>query len=80
MIRYKERKESWTYSPELTEFVPKFVPTTPVHVHDLLALFVHVAVAVAPTLRQVTDAKVLEPSETMRRRDGRCIFFKRLDL
>jgi hypothetical protein len=51
-----------TYSPPLTELLPKFDPTRPVHVHFLLALLVHVAVAVAPILRQVIarvpDARV----------------------
>lgn len=42
-----------TYSPPLTVLVPKLLPTTPVHRQVLLAELVHVAVAVAPTVRHV---------------------------
>ena len=43
----------WTaYSPPFTLFVPKLLPTTPIQRQDLPAALVHVAVAVAPTLRQ----------------------------
>lgn len=36
--------------------VPKLLPTVPVHVQVFPAELVHVALAVAPTLTQVTDA------------------------
>lgn len=45
-----------TYSPALTVLVPKLPPTVPVHVQVFPAELVHVALAVAPTLTQVTDA------------------------
>lgn len=35
--------------------MPKLLPTIPTKVHDWPALFVHRAVAVAPTCRQVMD-------------------------
>ncbi len=38
----------------MTLFLPKLLPTTPVQRHVLPAAFVHVAVAVAPTLKQDT--------------------------
>jgi ribosomal protein L18E len=44
-----------TYSPPVTLLVPKLLPTTPVQRHVCPALFFHVAVAVAPILRQVTE-------------------------
>jgi hypothetical protein len=45
-----------THSPPFTELVPKFPPTAPAQVHDFPAELVQRAVAVAPTLRQVTEA------------------------
>ena len=44
-----------THSPPLTLLVPKLLPTVPVQRHVFPAEFVHVAVAVAPILRQVTE-------------------------
>lgn len=44
-----------TYSPDPALFAPKLLPTTPTKVHDWPALFVHLAVAVLPTCRQVMD-------------------------
>lgn len=43
-----------TYSPPLTLLVPKLLPTVPVQRQVFPAEFFHVAVAVAPTFRQVT--------------------------
>lgn len=43
-----------TYSPPVTLFVPKLLPTRPVQRHVLPAAFVHVAVAVAPIFRHDT--------------------------
>lgn len=45
-----------THSPPLTVFVPKLLPTTPLQVQDWPAELVHLAVAVAPTLRHFTVA------------------------
>jgi hypothetical protein len=44
-----------TYSPPVTLLVPKLLPTAPVQRHVLPAAFFQVAVAVAPTLRHVTE-------------------------
>lgn len=44
-----------THSPPLTLFVPKLLPTVPVQRHVFPAEFCHVAVAVAPIFRQVTE-------------------------
>jgi hypothetical protein len=46
-----------TYSPPLTLLVPKLLPTTPVHLQVFPAELTQVAVAVAPTWRQVTDRR-----------------------
>jgi hypothetical protein len=42
-----------THSPPLTPLVPKLLPTVPVQRHVFPVESFHVAVAVAPTLRQV---------------------------
>jgi hypothetical protein len=47
-------QEASTHSPPVTLFVPKLLPTIPVHLQVLPAAFFHVAVAVEPTLRHVT--------------------------
>ncbi len=44
------------YSPPAA-LVPKLLPTTPVKVQDCPAAFVHEAVAMLPTLTQVTEAQ-----------------------
>lgn len=44
-----------TYSPPVTLFVPKLLPTTPLHRHVWPAAFFQLAVAVAPILRHVTE-------------------------
>jgi hypothetical protein len=50
-------RQTWgTYSPPLTELIPKLEPTTPVQVHVSPAALVYLAVADLPTLRHVTDA------------------------
>ena len=46
------------YSPSLTTFMPKLLPTTPSHVHASPASLVHCAVAVAPTFKHVTEADI----------------------
>jgi hypothetical protein len=43
-----------TYSPLPDGLGPKLLPTVPVHVQVFPALLVHCAVAVAPTVRQLT--------------------------
>lgn len=48
----QSRKKN-AYSPPLTLFVPKLLPTVPVHRHVLPALLVQTAVAVAPGVRHV---------------------------
>lgn len=48
------KSSSRTYS-ESSLLVPKLLPTTPVNEHVWPSLFVHVAVAVAPTSRQVME-------------------------
>jgi hypothetical protein len=47
-------KQAFTHSPPVTLFVPKLLPTIPVHLQVLPAAFFHVAVAVEPTSRHVT--------------------------
>ena len=42
----------------MTTFVPKLLPTTPVHVHASPAALVHCAVAVVPTYRHVIEADI----------------------
>jgi hypothetical protein len=44
-------QQSSTHSPPVAVFVPKLLPTIPVHRQVLPAAFFHVAVAVEPTLR-----------------------------
>ena len=46
--------------------MPKLDPTTPVQVQLSSAAFVHLAVAVAPTLRQVIDADAGDKTRTAR--------------
>lgn len=50
----KKQRNNPTYSPPFTPLVLKFEPTMPVHRHVKPALVVHVAVAVAPGVRQDT--------------------------
>lgn len=50
----KIKSSSRTYS-EPSLLVPKLLPTTPVNEHVWPSPFVHVAVAVAPTSRQVME-------------------------
>ena len=45
---------SITYSPPVALFVPKLLPTTPVHRHIFPAEFFQVAVAVALTFKHAT--------------------------
>ena len=45
-----------TYFPPFTGSIPKLDPTIPIQVQFSSAAFVHLAVAVAPTLRHVIDA------------------------
>ena len=57
-------KEVCTYFPLFTESMPKLDPTSPVQVQFSSAAFVHLAVAVVPTLRQVIDADAGERAKT----------------
>jgi hypothetical protein len=45
--------------------VPKLLPTSPVKVQCCPAAFVHEAVAVLPTLTQVTEAKAIDDIDVM---------------
>lgn len=51
---YTMKSSSTTYS-EPSLLVPKLLPTTPVNEHVWPSPFVHVAVAVAPTSKQVME-------------------------
>jgi hypothetical protein len=68
VLRLEVRMEdASTYSP--LAVVPKLLPTTPVQVHSSPAFVCHIAVAVSPTLRQVTDAEasdVMDATTTKR--------------
>jgi hypothetical protein len=46
-------QQASTHSPPVALFVPKLLPTMPVHLQVLPAAFFHVAVAVEPTSRHV---------------------------
>ena len=59
-------KEVCTYFPPFTGSMPKLDPTIPVQVQLSSAAFVHLAVAVAPTLRQVIDADAGDKTRTAR--------------
>ena len=55
--------------------MPKLDPTVPVQVQFSSAAFVHLAVAVAPTFRHVTDADAGEKTRTARTVVKRKIIF-----
>lgn len=61
--------------PPFTGSTPKLDPTVPVQVQFSSAAFVHLAVAVAPTLRHVIDADAGDKTRTARVMDKKTYIF-----